>query len=174
MIIFKSTDSFLEKHFNNLIRQFNLYSVDTNKNFISIDLITNNNQLIADFVNENIKFNLPLNFNEFFVFLKNKLTSTFLMIENIKFYPFKNLIVYNDSNFYLKDIHNIIFSNLILDIDRGVNKTDLYKILWPQDKDISINKLDTHLTNLKNQIYDNLRLQLQINSKNNLLKLIIN
>lgn len=174
MIIFKSVDSFLEIHFNNLIRQLNLYSVDTNKNFISIDLISNNDQLILDVVNENIKFNLPLNFNEFFVFLKNKLISTFLIIENIKFYPFKNLIVYNDSNFYLKDIHNIIFSNLILDIDRGINKTDLYKILWPQDKDISINKLDTHLTNLKNQIYDNLKLQLQVNSKNNLLKLIIN
>ena len=39
---------------------------------------------------------------------------------------------------------------------------------------MSINKLDTHLTNLKNQIYDNLKLQLQFNSKNNLLKLIIN
>ena len=174
MIIFKSVDSFLEIHFNNLIRQLNLYGVDINKNFISIDLITNNDQLIVDVVDEHIKFNLPLNFNEFFVFLKKKLISTFLTIENIKFYPFKNLIVYNDSNFYLKDIHNIIFSNLILDIDRGINKTDLYKILWPLDKDISINKLDTHLTNLKNQIYDNLKLQLQINSKNNLLKLIIN
>ena len=99
MIIFKSVDSFLEIHFNNLIRQLNLYSVDTNKNFISIDLITNNDQLIVDVVDENIKFNLPLNFNEFFVFLKKKLISTFLTIENIKFYPFKNLIVYNDSNF---------------------------------------------------------------------------
>ena len=174
MIIFKSADSFLEIHFNNLIRQLNLYRVDTNKNFISIDLLTNNNQLIIGVVGENIKFKLPLIFDEFFVSLKTKLINTFLTIENIKFYPFKNLIVYNDLNFYLKDIHNIIFSNLILDIDRGINKTDLYKILWPLDKDISINKLDTHLTNLKNQIYDNLKLQLQINSKNNLLKLIIN
>tara|TARA_B100000925_G_scaffold98250_2_gene71749 strand:+ start:1666 stop:2190 length:525 start_codon:yes stop_codon:yes gene_type:complete len=174
MIIFKSADSFLERHFNNLTRQFNLYSADTNKNFITIDLIMKNDQLIFSVVDENIKFNLPLNFDEFFSFLKNKLINTFLTIENIKFYPFKNLIIYNDLSFYLKDIHNIIFSNLILDIDQGINKTDLYKILWPQDKDISINKLDTHLTNLKNQIYDNLKLQLQVNSKNNLLKLTIN
>ena len=174
MIIFKSEDSFLEKNFNNLIKQFNLNSVSYNKNFILIDLILNNEQIIAEVDDEKIKFNLPMNFYEFFAFLKNKLINIFITLENIKFYPFKNLIIYNDLNYYLKDTHNIIFSNLILGIDDGINKVDLYKTLWPQDKDISINKLDTHLTNLKNQIFDNLNLRIQVTSKNNSLKLIIN
>lgn len=174
MIIFKSEDSFLEKNFNNLIKQFNLNSVSYNKNFILIDLILNNEQIIADVDDEKIKFNLPMSFHEFFAFLKNKLINTFLTVENIKFYPFKNLIIYNDLNYYLKDIHNIILSNLILSLEDGINKVDLYKTLWPQDKDISINKLDTHLTNLKNQIFDNLKLRIQVTSKNNSLKLIIN
>lgn len=174
MIIFKSEDSFLEKNFNNLIKQFNLNSVSYNKNFILIDLILNNEQIIADVDDEKIKFNLPMSFYEFFAFLKNKLINTFLTVENIKFYPFKNLIIYNDLNYYLKDIHNIILSNLILSFEDGINKVDLYKTLWPQDKDISINKLDTHLTNLKNQIFDNLKLRIQVTSKNNSLKLIIN
>ena len=174
MIIFKSEDSFLEKNFNNLIKQFNLNSVSYNKNFILIDLILNNEQIIADVDDEKIKFNLPMSFYEFFAFLKNKLINTFLTVENIKFYPFKNLIIYNDLNYYLKDIHNIILSNLILSLEDGINKVDLYKTLWPQDKDISINKLDTHLTNLKNQIFDNLNLRIQVTSKNNSLKLIIN
>ncbi len=174
MIIFKSEDSFLEKNFNNLIKQFNLNSVSYNKNFILIDLILNNEQIIADVDDEKIKFNLPMSFYEFFAFLKNKLINTFLTVENIKFYPFKNLIIYNDLNYYLKDIHNIILSNLILSLEDGINKVDLYKTLWPQDKDISINKLDTHLTNLKNQIFDNLKLRIQVTSKNNSLKLIIN
>ena len=147
MIIFKSEDSFLEKNFNNLIKQFNLNSVSYNKNFILIDLILNNEQIIAEVNDEKIKFNLPMSFYEFFAFLKNKLINTFLTVENIKFYPFKNLIIYNDLNYYLKDIHNIILSNLILSLEDGINKVDLYKTLWPQDKDISINKLDTHLTN---------------------------
>ena len=174
MIIFKSEDSFLEKNFNNLIKQFNLNSVSYNKNFILIDLILNNEQIIAEVDDEKIKFNLPMSFYEFFAFLKNKLINTFLTVENIKFYPFKNLIIYNDLNYYLKDIHNIILSNLILSLEDGINKVDLYKTLWPQDKDISINKLDTHLTNLKNQIFDNLKLRIQVTSKNNSLKLIIN
>lgn len=174
MIIFKSEDSFLEKNFNNLIKQFNLNSVSYNKNFILIDLILNNEQIIADVDDEKIKFNLPMSFYEFFAFLKNKLINTFLTVENIKFYPFKNLIIYNDLNYYLKDIHNIILSNLILSLEDGINKVDLYKTLWPQDKDISINKLDTHLTNLKNQIFDNLKLRIQVTSKNNSIKLIIN
>lgn len=174
MIIFKSEDSFLEKNFNNLLKQFNLNSVSYNKNFILIDLILNNEQIIADVDDEKIKFNLPMSFYEFFAFLKNKLINTFLTVENIKFYPFKNLIIYNDLNYYLKDIHNIILSNLILSLEDGINKVDLYKTLWPQDKDISINKLDTHLTNLKNQIFDNLKLRIQVTSKNNSLKLIIN
>ncbi len=174
MIIFKSENSFLEKNFNNLIKQFNLNSVSYNKNFILIDLILNNEQIIAEVNDEKIKFNLPMSFYEFFAFLKNKLINTFLTVENIKFYPFKNLIIYNDLNYYLKDIHNIILSNLILSLEDGINKVDLYKTLWPQDKDISINKLDTHLTNLKNQIFDNLKLRIQVTSKNNSLKLIIN
>ena len=174
MIIFKSEDSFLEKNFNNLIKQFNLNSVSYNKNFILIDLILNNEQIIAEVNDEKIKFNLPMSFYEFFAFLKNKLINTFLTVENIKFYPFKNLIIYNDLNYYLKDIHNIILNNLILSLEDGINKVDLYKTLWPQDKDISINKLDTHLTNLKNQIFDNLKLRIQVTSKNNSLKLIIN
>ena len=62
MIIFKSEDSFLEKNFNNLIKQFNLNSVSYNKNFILIDLILNNEQIIADVDDENNKFNLPMSF----------------------------------------------------------------------------------------------------------------
>ena len=36
----------------------------------------------------------------------------------------------------------------------GINKTDLYKIIWPKDVNIQINKLDTHLTNLKNLLQE--------------------
>ena len=36
----------------------------------------------------------------------------------------------------------------------GIKKTDLYKIIWPNDVDIQINKLDTHLTNLKNLLQE--------------------
>ena len=33
-----------------------------------------------------------------------------------------------------------------------LNKIDLYKEIWPLDKELQLNKLDTHLTNLKNHL----------------------
>ena len=168
MINFKSKDFFLEKNFNYLFTQYNLYNFSSQKNFILIDLIKNNDQLIVGINNEKINFNLPLSFTDFFVLLKKKLINISISKDKIKFYPFKNL------DLYLKDIHNIIFSNLIISIDEGINKIDLYKTLWPQDKDVSMNKLDTHLTNLKNEIYDGLQIDLNFSSKNNFIKLVIN
>jgi len=174
MINFKSKDFFLEKNFNYLFTQYNLYNFSSQKNFILIDLIKNNDQLIVGINNEKINFNLPLSFTDFFVLLKKKLINISISKDKIKFYPFKNLVMYKNLDLYLKDIHNIIFSNLIISIDEGINKIDLYKTLWPQDKDVSMNKLDTHLTNLKNEIYDGLQIDLNFSSKNNFIKLVIN
>jgi len=174
MINFKSKDFFLEKNFNYLFTQYNLYNFSSQKNFILIDLIKNNDQLIVGINNEKINFNLPLSFNDFFVLLRKKLMNISISKDKIRFYPFKNLVMYKNLDLYLKDIHNIIFSNLIISIDEGINKIDLYKTLWPQDKDVSMNKLDTHLTNLKNEIYDGLQIDLNFSSKNNFIKLVIN
>ena len=174
MITFKSKDSFLEKKFNYLFTQYNLFNLNSQKNYILIDLMKNNDQLIVEMNNEKINFNLPLSFSDFFVLLKKKLINISISNDKIEFYPFKNLVIYQNLDLYLKDIHNIIFSNLIISIDDGINKIDLYKTLWPHDKDISMNKLDTHLTNLKNEIYDGLQIDLKFSSKNNFIKLVIN
>ena len=40
-------------------------------------------------------------------------------------------------------------THLILNKSSGVDKFELYKKIWPLDKDYQINKLDTHLSNLK-------------------------
>ena len=56
----------------------------------------------------------------------------------------------------------------------GIDKENLYKFIWSQDKDISINKLDTHLTNLKNDLSNNLGVYINFQSKDKKLKLIIN
>ena len=70
-------------------------------------------------------------------------------------------------------IHNIIITNLILSADKGVDKTFLYKLIWSQDKDIQINKLDTHITNLKNKIKKGINIDLKIVTNTGILKLII-
>ena len=64
--------------------------------------------------------------------------------------------------------------HLLLNLDEGVEKTDLIRSIWPKDKDIFLNKLDTHLTNLKNQIYNDLNFDLKFSSSSGRLKLSIN
>ena len=64
--------------------------------------------------------------------------------------------------------------NLLLNLDNGVGKIELIKNIWPKDKDIFFNKLDTHLTNLKNQIYKDLNFDLKFSSNSGVLKLSIN
>jgi len=55
-----------------------------------------------------------------------------------------------------------------------MEKVDLYKNIWPKDKDYQMNKLDTHLTNLKNYIYEKIDLKLNFSSISGQIKLIIN
>ena len=46
-------------------------------------------------------------------------------------------------------------------------------MIWSQDKDIQINKLDTHITNLKNKIKKGLNIDLKIITNSGILTLII-
>ena len=61
----------------------------------------------------------------------------------------------------------------MLNLQIGVDKNFLYGLIWPNDKDIQINKLDTHVTNLKNKIKNELNFDLKIISNAGLLKLCI-
>ena len=77
-------------------------------------------------------------------------------------------------NTLLSEIQNKIMIHLLLNLDKGVEKIELIKNIWPKDKDIFLNKLDTHLTNLKNQIYNDLNFEIKFSSKSGILKLSIN
>ena len=77
----------------------------------------------------------------------------------------------NTKQIKLSDNNNIILSNLF-ENNEGISKETLYSYLWPTNKDYSINKLDTHLTNLKNFLKQNCSLDFQFKSQKGLLKLI--
>ena len=46
-------------------------------------------------------------------------------------------------------------------------------MIWSQDKDIQMNKLDTHITNLKNKIKKSLNIDLKIITNSGVLRLSI-
>ena len=74
----------------------------------------------------------------------------------------KRLVENDKKKSLLSDIQNIILNNLLL-FSEGVDKDMLYKSIWKRDQDIHINKLDTHLTNLKKKLKKTIRKILLIN-----------
>ena len=86
----------------------------------------------------------------------------------------KNSILNQTHHMQLSEIQNLIFMHLSLNLEEGIDKAKLSEIIWPRDKDLSINKLDTHLTNLKNQFAKELNFDFSFISKASKLKLIIN
>ena len=92
---------------------------------------------------------------------------------NFKYFPYQRLVTNSNRRSLLSDIQNIIISNLLVSKD-GIDKNFLYQSIWKRDKTISINKLDTHLTNLKNKLKLDLDLKINFQSQNKTLRLLIN
>ena len=94
------------------------------------------------------KYTKPLPFNTIFSDLSKEIMKISFDIDKLIYAPYLREIIFDETKIYLSDIQNKILFNLIVNRD-GINKEQLYKFIWPDDKEISINKLDTHLTNLK-------------------------
>ena len=92
-----------------------------------------------------------------------------LEINDAKFYPLKQSLVYKDKETYLGNIHYIIFCQLLLYRENGASKTELYKEIWPQDKEYQLNKLDTHLTNLKNHLKEKINFDFLFSTRSGLI-----
>ena len=73
---------------------------------------------------------------------------------------------------FLSNIQNHILS-LLITSPNGINKNQLYKVVWPHNKDYSVNKLDTHLTNLKKKLKTEIEVDIQIKSIDKNITLII-
>ena len=174
MIKLTCEDNFLKKNFTNLIIQKRLITPINNLGHFSsmhIKEFSHSLELIIDDLTLNFK--LPLNSNLFLKkFMKNFLIN--ISLNNCSYFPYQRLIKAKDQKkTYLSYLQNIILSNLIINKD-GIEKFTIYKLIWPEDRNISMNKLDTHLTNLKNHINTNLNIKIYFQSHNKVLRLIIN
>ena len=96
-----------------------------------------------------------------------------IIFGNFKYFPYQRLVTNFKKKSLLSDIQNIIISNLLVSKE-GMDKNFLYQSIWKRDKTISINKLDTHLTNLKNKLKLDLDLKINFQSLNKMLRLLIN
>lgn len=175
MIDIKCTDQFLHKEICNLLYQKNIALSDQSSDFFSqIDILNNEKNIIVKLNEDSLIINKPFIFNSFFKKLYLIISNINYLFQGCQYFPYKNTMVFKNKSSILSDKHNLIFSNLFFNYNEGINKTNLYKIVWPKDKITHINKLDTHLTNLKSQISKDLNLLIEFNSSKGLIKLRIN
>lgn len=176
MLFLDSKDKFLVQNLSSLMMQKNIRvtTSEMQKFFFKIDAKTNNEKLSILIDDKHISFQLPFSFDLIFSKINEVLSKKIISVLNFKYNPIMQIVYYNDTVCKLGDIHNSIMSNLVLHQEGGLNKNSLYNCIWPNDKSMQINKLDTHLTNIKTRIKKDLNLDLNIVTNSGNLKLIIN
>ena len=138
---------------------------------IYIENTTDNVKISTDEIKINLK--KPIIYSNLHSNLFLLLSNTFFKFDNFIYYPILQKIENQIINIKLTYTHSIILNKLLLN-KLGLEKLDLYKILWPNDKNIQLNKLDTHLTNLKNLFEKEFNYNLNFFSKQSIIKLLIN
>tara|TARA_B100000927_G_C16362531_1_gene428097 strand:- start:182 stop:709 length:528 start_codon:yes stop_codon:yes gene_type:complete len=104
--------------------------------------------------------------------MQDLISKDYLFFGNIHFNPVLQIAKNEKLEITLGDIHNKILYNLFLNLSQGIKREDLYQLIWPIDKNIQINKLDTHITNLKKTLFEGLSYQIKISSNHGFLKII--
>ena len=176
MFLLKSNDEFTLKSISYLFNQRDFYyTLDDNKKYFFIVKIKKfEKELQIKCLQKIFTLRIPVTFNVLSAALSKLLHDHSIEIGSIKFYPYRQSLHYKDRHTNLGNIHFIIFSQLILSYPDAIEKEDLYKNIWPKDKDYQMNKLDTHLTNLKNYLDEKIDLKLNFSSISGKIKLIIN
>ena len=118
------------------------------------------------------RFITPIDINILAAEISKKIMDINIQILDYKYFPYQRLITNIKKKSLLSDIQNMIMSKLVT-YKEGIDKEGLYQSIWKRDKQISINKLDTHLTNLKNQLKSDLDLYVNFQSQNKILRLLI-
>ena len=126
--------------------------------------------LIIDDYKKEISIPVDLNFLSSEIY--KSIADINLPISNYYYYPYQRLVKNSERRTLLSEIQNIILNNILISKE-GVNKDLLYLRIWKRDKSIQINKLDTHLTNLKNKLNEELNLNINFQSSEKKLRLLI-
>lgn len=174
MFLIESNDKFFETKVANLFKQKkNLFSTFKNDNYfakISFKLINHN--LNLEINNKKItKINLPVSFKLLFYQTVSELKIIKYHYKELSYSPINQIVSYKSNFLNLINSHNTILIYLLLN-KQGVSKDIIYKNLWPNDKVQMINKLDTHLTNLKNNLKKEIGYELKLHSLGGIVKLV--
>ena len=167
-------DEFFNSVINKLLLQKNLINdIDMDKFFVIIEIDIRENYLNLNCNGKKEHLSMPININSLYSQIQRIISDIKISKDEYDYYPYQRVLLKKSKKSLLSDIQNTIFSNLIIS-NSGINKDKLYGLIWKKDKDISINKLDTHLTNLKNQLKKDLGMNAYFQSQDKTLRLLIN
>lgn len=154
MFFLKSNDNFLLNSIVNVLNQkSSIFNINNATNsFATLSISSNESSLFIETGNYKKNIFKPLSFTKLFEEIDSILTKININFNDLSFSPVKQNLIYEKKSLILGNIHNLIFSALMLHTKSGISKVSLYEMIWPEDKNYQINKLDTHLTNLKNLI----------------------
>ena len=167
-------DDFLLKQIQSLVNQKKFHQNYLFEKFLtSLEITTDNDQIKIIVNKKSSSISLPFTLDAFYTIVINLSSDIKINLQDFTFYPFQNLLRNTkQKQCFLSNIQNIIFSLLVTSSD-GIDKTQVYKFIWPNNKEFSINKLDTHLTNLKKKLKSEIDFNFQIKSHDKNIKLII-
>ena len=135
---------------------------------------SNINKMTIEFKNFEDFISLPANINQ----LSNCFYQLLLKYEHylgpLKFNPMKEEIASGTKIVKLRKTHCLILIEAIKSEKNGISKDKLYKILWPRDLNVQMNKLDTHLTNVKNLLKEQFNFKFSFSSEKGNLMFYIN
>ena len=167
-------DEFFNSVINKLLLQKNLINdIDMDKFFVIIEIDIRENYLNLNCNGKKEHLSMPMDINSLYSQIQRIISDIKISKDEYDYYPYQRVLLKKSKKSLLSDIQNTIFSNLIIS-NSGINKDKLYGLIWKKDKDISINKLDTHLTNLKNQLKKDLGMNAYYQSQDKTLRLLIN
>ena len=176
MIYIDCNNEYFKENLLQLFRQLSLDYFFENKNEncpFSITIFFYEKYLrITKAADDEIKLQLPSRFDQILDVIEKLSKKFFINISYLKYFPLNQSIHSDEKIIKLNLIHNKILMQLSLR-SNGIPKSHLYKLIWPTDKDYSINKLETHVTNLKNLIIQETDLKINFESYSGILKLII-
>ena len=163
-LVMQTMKNYLEKKF--------LLADDDKKYFCIIKIEETEKHLLFKVNDFKKEISLPVDLNFLSSEILKLIIDINLPIRDFKYFPYQRLVENDKKKSLLSDIQNIILNNLLL-FSEGVDKDILYKSIWKRDQDIHINKLDTHLTNLKKKLKDDLNISINFQSHKKKLRLLI-
>ena len=137
-----------------------------------IKIYDTDKSIILDINGERVELAIPVDINLLVSQTLKKIINIYYLINNYKYYPFQRVIRNHNKKSFLSDIQNLIMITLLTSSE-GIDKDLLYKTIWKKDKSIHINKLDTHLTNLKKKLKLELGIKINFQSHKKNLRLLI-